>query len=343
MRSVRSCWSPISPASRAPPMRSAPPIGRQPEAEAAGGPPRQAAARAARRQAGRRWREFPAGRPRAARCARSCAGRDLGRDAPAVARRQRARRGARPAGRAHEPASAGSGVVARNASRHVDEPARAIRRTPVRCGDRAARAGRRPAARRRHAAVFRTARLARRAGLGAARGRATAARGAGRPVRRAGRRARSTMRGGRGASALRAAAWRRSRPPPPRARRRWRGGSRRARWSTSARNSGCRRCRCRRSCCIRGYATHVPAPRCAGLPTALQSRRKQRVSPPAISRRIPMTPDARKHLRANLLMLAAAAIWGSAFVAQRLSLDVIGPFLFTGPVSCSARWCWCRC
>ena len=56
-----------------------------------------------------------------------------------------------------------------------------------------------------------------------------------------------------------------------------------------------------------------------------------------------MTPDARKHLRANLLMLAAAAIWGSAFVAQRLSLDVIGPFLFTGPVSCSARWCWCRC
>jgi drug/metabolite transporter (DMT)-like permease len=43
-----------------------------------------------------------------------------------------------------------------------------------------------------------------------------------------------------------------------------------------------------------------------------------------------MTPSARQHLRANLLMLAAAAIWGSAFVAQRLSLDVIGPFLFTG-------------
>ncbi|HDR9116633.1 TPA: DMT family transporter [Burkholderia vietnamiensis] len=43
-----------------------------------------------------------------------------------------------------------------------------------------------------------------------------------------------------------------------------------------------------------------------------------------------MTPEARKHVRANLLMLAAAAIWGSAFVAQRLSLDVIGPFLFTG-------------
>jgi len=43
-----------------------------------------------------------------------------------------------------------------------------------------------------------------------------------------------------------------------------------------------------------------------------------------------MKPEARKHLRANLLMLGAAAIWGSAFVAQRLSLDVIGPFLFTG-------------
>jgi drug/metabolite transporter (DMT)-like permease len=38
----------------------------------------------------------------------------------------------------------------------------------------------------------------------------------------------------------------------------------------------------------------------------------------------------RQHLRANLLMLVAAIIWGSAFVAQRLSLDAIGPFLFTG-------------
>ncbi|MGF6752650.1 drug/metabolite transporter (DMT)-like permease [Paraburkholderia sp. GAS42] len=43
-----------------------------------------------------------------------------------------------------------------------------------------------------------------------------------------------------------------------------------------------------------------------------------------------LNPDSRKHLRANLLMLVAALIWGSAFVAQRLSLDVIGPFLFTG-------------
>lgn len=38
----------------------------------------------------------------------------------------------------------------------------------------------------------------------------------------------------------------------------------------------------------------------------------------------------RQHLRANILMLIAAMIWGSAFVAQRLSLDAIGPFLFTG-------------
>ncbi|HEX3638262.1 MAG TPA: DMT family transporter [Paraburkholderia sp.] len=43
-----------------------------------------------------------------------------------------------------------------------------------------------------------------------------------------------------------------------------------------------------------------------------------------------MKPDTRRHLRANLLMLIAAMIWGSAFVAQRLSLDAIGPFLFTG-------------
>lgn len=44
----------------------------------------------------------------------------------------------------------------------------------------------------------------------------------------------------------------------------------------------------------------------------------------------PLNPDTRQHLRANLLMLIAAMIWGSAFVAQRLSLDAIGPFLFTG-------------
>ncbi|WP_118181986.1 DMT family transporter [Paraburkholderia phosphatilytica] len=43
-----------------------------------------------------------------------------------------------------------------------------------------------------------------------------------------------------------------------------------------------------------------------------------------------MQPATRRHLRANLLMLIAAIIWGSAFVAQRLSLDAIGPFLFTG-------------
>lgn len=39
---------------------------------------------------------------------------------------------------------------------------------------------------------------------------------------------------------------------------------------------------------------------------------------------------AKRHTRANLLMLLAAMIWGSAFVAQRLSLDAIGPFLFNG-------------
>ncbi|MEX3935507.1 DMT family transporter [Paraburkholderia phymatum] len=43
-----------------------------------------------------------------------------------------------------------------------------------------------------------------------------------------------------------------------------------------------------------------------------------------------MKTATRQHLRANLLMLFAAMIWGSAFVAQRLSLDAIGPSLFTG-------------
>ncbi|MEX3825094.1 EamA family transporter, partial [Paraburkholderia sp. BR14262] len=38
-----------------------------------------------------------------------------------------------------------------------------------------------------------------------------------------------------------------------------------------------------------------------------------------------MQSASRRHLRANLLMLTAALIWGSAFVAQRLSLDAIGP------------------
>jgi drug/metabolite transporter (DMT)-like permease len=35
-------------------------------------------------------------------------------------------------------------------------------------------------------------------------------------------------------------------------------------------------------------------------------------------------------LRADLLMLLAALIWGCSFAAQRLSLSTIGPFLFTG-------------
>jgi drug/metabolite transporter (DMT)-like permease len=41
-------------------------------------------------------------------------------------------------------------------------------------------------------------------------------------------------------------------------------------------------------------------------------------------------PETKKHARADLLMLVAAMIWGTAFVAQRASLDFIGPFLFTG-------------
>ncbi len=35
-------------------------------------------------------------------------------------------------------------------------------------------------------------------------------------------------------------------------------------------------------------------------------------------------------LRADILMLITAMIWGSGFVAQRIGMDSIGPFLFTG-------------
>ncbi|WP_372240570.1 DMT family transporter [Pseudomonas sp. JG-B] len=35
-------------------------------------------------------------------------------------------------------------------------------------------------------------------------------------------------------------------------------------------------------------------------------------------------------LRADILMLITAAIWGAAFVAQRLGMDAVGPFLYTG-------------
>ena len=37
-----------------------------------------------------------------------------------------------------------------------------------------------------------------------------------------------------------------------------------------------------------------------------------------------------KALRADLLMVITAMIWGTAFVAQRVGMDDIGPFLFTG-------------
>lgn len=35
-------------------------------------------------------------------------------------------------------------------------------------------------------------------------------------------------------------------------------------------------------------------------------------------------------LRADILMLITATIWGAAFVAQRLGMDAVGPFLYTG-------------
>lgn len=38
----------------------------------------------------------------------------------------------------------------------------------------------------------------------------------------------------------------------------------------------------------------------------------------------------RQSLRADLLMLLTAAIWGSTFVAQQLGMDSVGPFSYTG-------------
>lgn len=43
------------------------------------------------------------------------------------------------------------------------------------------------------------------------------------------------------------------------------------------------------------------------------------------------SPNMRNQaLRADFLMLITAMIWGTAFVAQRIGMDNIGPFLFTG-------------
>ncbi|WP_425287669.1 DMT family transporter [Pseudomonas indica] len=52
-------------------------------------------------------------------------------------------------------------------------------------------------------------------------------------------------------------------------------------------------------------------------------RQSQRLFPPRRTMRNPA-------LRADLLMLLTAMIWGSAFVAQRLGMEAIGPFLYSG-------------
>ena len=35
------------------------------------------------------------------------------------------------------------------------------------------------------------------------------------------------------------------------------------------------------------------------------------------------------HIKANFLMLIASFIWGTAFVAQDMGMDFIGPYTFT--------------
>src|SRR5579863_94867 len=59
---------------------------------------------------------------------------------------------------------------------------------------------------------------------------------------------------------------------------------------------------------------HQPAPKLTCPPRPLYCRAPMKTHP----------------ARADLLMLLAALIWGGSFVAQRLSLAVIGPFLFNG-------------
>lgn len=50
-------------------------------------------------------------------------------------------------------------------------------------------------------------------------------------------------------------------------------------------------------------------------------------------------------LRADVLMLITAVIWGSAFVAQTSGMNHIGPFLYSGlrfalGSLCLYRWCY---
>lgn len=49
-----------------------------------------------------------------------------------------------------------------------------------------------------------------------------------------------------------------------------------------------------------------------------------------MSERFHPTASRGEQLRANLILLAVAVIWGSAFVAQRTGMERIGPFTFNG-------------
>jgi drug/metabolite transporter (DMT)-like permease len=43
-------------------------------------------------------------------------------------------------------------------------------------------------------------------------------------------------------------------------------------------------------------------------------------------------------LRSDVLLFTAALIWGFAFVAQRLGMEAVGPFIFNGVRFALARW-----
>ena len=47
-------------------------------------------------------------------------------------------------------------------------------------------------------------------------------------------------------------------------------------------------------------------------------------------------------IRQNVFPVLAALIWGTAFVAQSVGADYVGPFTFTAArVQWRSRFCWC--
>ena len=48
----------------------------------------------------------------------------------------------------------------------------------------------------------------------------------------------------------------------------------------------------------------------------------------------------KKQLRNTLMLMACAFIWGTAFVAQSVGSDYMGPYTFLASRSWPVRFCW---